>query len=324
MKAINLIPDLKMILAAHTRCLNYRFGSIADNTAKYSNLAFLDKKNLSEINFSHQNLFQAYMNNVKAKNACFNYANLAEIRGQGAIFSGSNMKKVNLNYANIPEAQFNNCQMSQANLQNAELREAHFEEAYLFGANFQNAYLTGANLRGADLRYANFAFATLTGADLTGADIEGANFIGANLQYAKLEDTNLDSACLLEAELRGAKIDNTFDGYYPLACPSEGEFIGWKAACGCLIELLIPADARRSSATSRKCRCDKAKVLSIVDAATGKEIHELEVHVWAPITYKVGEMVYPDRFDTNRFNECSNGIHFFINKQDAIKYGNLL
>ena len=36
--------------------------------------------------------------------------------------------------------------------------------------------------------------------------------------------------------------------------------------------------------------------------------------------YKVGEMAYPDKFDDNRWNECSNGIHFFINKQDAIDY----
>ena len=36
--------------------------------------------------------------------------------------------------------------------------------------------------------------------------------------------------------------------------------------------------------------------------------------------YKVGEMVYPDRFDDNRWDECSNGIHFFITKQEAIDY----
>ena len=36
--------------------------------------------------------------------------------------------------------------------------------------------------------------------------------------------------------------------------------------------------------------------------------------------YKVGEFVYPDSFDENRWNECSHGIHFFINKEDAINY----
>ena len=36
--------------------------------------------------------------------------------------------------------------------------------------------------------------------------------------------------------------------------------------------------------------------------------------------YKVGELVIPDSFDENRWNECSHGIHFFINKQNAINY----
>ena len=34
----------------------------------------------------------------------------------------------------------------------------------------------------------------------------------------------------------------------------------------------------------------------------------------------MGETVYPDSFDENRFEECSNGIHFFMNKQDAILF----
>ena len=36
--------------------------------------------------------------------------------------------------------------------------------------------------------------------------------------------------------------------------------------------------------------------------------------------YKVGEDVLPDSFDENRWNEYSHGIHFFINKQEAIDY----
>ena len=36
--------------------------------------------------------------------------------------------------------------------------------------------------------------------------------------------------------------------------------------------------------------------------------------------YKVGCEVLPDKFDDNRWEECSNGIHFFINKQEAIDY----
>lgn len=36
--------------------------------------------------------------------------------------------------------------------------------------------------------------------------------------------------------------------------------------------------------------------------------------------YRVGEMVYPDSFDDDRWNECSHGIHFFVDKRNAINY----
>ena len=87
-----------------------------------------------------------------------------------------------------------------------------------------------------------------------------------------------------------------------------------------MIKLEIPEDAKRCSATTNKCRCDKAMVLSITDIETGVERKHITNTNYAETTYTVGEMVYPDSFDENRWNECSNGIHFFINKQDAINY----
>ena len=120
------------------------------------------------------------------------------------------------------------------------------------------------------------------------------------------------------AHLRGAKEV----AYVPLACPSDGAFIGWKKVERYLVKLEIPEDAKRSSATTNKCRCDKAKVLDIICTSDKHplNIQEITNFNYAKTTYKVGEMVYPDSFDENRWNECSHGIHFFINKQDAINY----
>ena len=36
--------------------------------------------------------------------------------------------------------------------------------------------------------------------------------------------------------------------------------------------------------------------------------------------YTVGETVTVPDFDENRGNECSTGIHFFINRQSAVEY----
>ena len=112
--------------------------------------------------------------------------------------------------------------------------------------------------------------------------------------------------------------------FIPMACPSHGAFEGWKKVCkgnvDFLVHLLIPSDARRSSATSTKCRCDKAQVLDITNLKTSESYQEIYNTNHAGLNYRVNEIVVPDSFDEVRWNECSNGIHFFINKQEAINY----
>ena len=153
-------------------------------------------------------------------------------------------------------------------------------------------------------------------ADLRDADLSGADLRDANLRGADLRDADLHYANLRGATLSGA-INIPF---IALSCPSEGTFIGWKKVRDYLIKLEIPEDAKRCSATTNKCRCDRAKVLSITSIISGEEIQELCNDRYSACIYKVGKMVYPDSFDDDRWNECSNGIHFFINRQEAINY----
>ena len=173
-----------------------------------------------------------------------------------------------------------------------------------------------SDLRYADLEGVDLICANLRGANLEGANLEGADLRGANLEGANLKCTNLEGADLKGADLKGAK--NT--PYIPLACPSDGEFTAWKKVKGKLVQLLIPADAKRSSAASLKCRCDKAMVISITDIDGTTPVDSIASNTYTKTEYRVGEYVYPDSWDDNRWNECSHGIHFFINKQDAINY----
>ena len=148
---------------------------------------------------------------------------------------------------------------------------------------------------------------------------------GADLGGAYLGDADLGGADLRGAYLRGADLGGAKNiQFIPLACPSDGAFIGWKKVEGqpgdYLVKLEIPADARRSSATGTKCRCDKAKVLAVTSLDETETFETVTNYQYARTTYTVGEMVYPDSFDDNRWNECSHGIHFFTNKQEAINY----
>ena len=183
----------------------------------------------------------------------------------------------------------------------ADLRGADLSGANLFRANLWGANLWGANLSRTDLRGANLSAADLSRADLSAADLSGADLSGANLSGA---------------DLRGAKI------YWPFVCPEKDSFIGYKKCRDDLIvELEIPEDALRSSATTKKCRCSKAKVLSItnLDGSEANAEYALSKND-SEFLYKVGEVVSVDDFDTNRWNECSTGINLFITREEAVEY----
>ena len=189
---------------------------------------------------------------------------------------------------------------------------ADFSHCDLSGVNLRDAYLSYANLRGANLRDAN-----LRDADLSGADLSGANLSDAYLSYANLRDANLSDANLRDAYLRDAEEVP----YIPMVCPEEGDFIGWKKAGDKIVKLHIPQDALRSSATTRKCRCNKAEVIEIynIDGTIADE-RIVSSNYDSSFTYEVGKTVEVQDFDSNRWNECTRGIHFFINRQEAINY----
>ena len=108
-----------------------------------------------------------------------------------------------------------------------------------------------------------------------------------------------------------------------MICPEEGSFIGWKKLeYNCIAKLLIPKDAKRSSATTRKCRASKAIVLEIYDE-NGNIMNDDFIgrsRFNNDCQYKKGQTVIPDSFDEARWEECSSGIHFFITRKEAELY----
>ena len=162
-----------------------------------------------------------------------------------------------------------------------------------------------------------------------------ANLRGANLRGADLCGANLYRANLRGADLYGADCDENAKGLYlPLTCPSHGAFIGWKkiyvevvvgptndfALDYAICKLEIPASAKRTSATGYKCRCDKAKVLSITRMSDGKKFDKGFSSYDKSFEYEVGKTVSVDNFDDNRWNECAPGIHFFTDRAEAERY----
>ena len=221
--------------------------------------------------------------------------------------------------------------LSGADLKYANLYGTNLYDADLYGADLRSAYLRDADLKGADLKGANLKGANLSGADLRSADLSGANLWDAEIRCADLSGANLGCVDLSGADLKGADLSgaNLWDAdlscvkniFFPMACPEKGSFIAFKKAGCYIIELFIPSNAKRCSATSRKCRCSKAKVISIT-TLSGDKTNITEVHSnYDPnFIYKLGEYVEVKNFDDNRWNECSTGIYFFITRQEAVNY----
>lgn len=187
---------------------------------------------------------------------------------------------------------------------------------WLLGLGGRKADLSGADLSGADLIYSNLMDADLRNANLSGADLKHAS-----LRYADLRGANLMDADLMDADLRYANLMHA-DINYPISCPEKGSFIGFKKCRDSLIvELEITDDSLRCSATGRKCRCSKAKVISITNLnGTPADVNVAHSVKNYDFIYKVGEIVEVKNFDIYRWNECSTGIHFFTDRNSAVNY----
>jgi hypothetical protein len=211
--------------------------------------------------------------------------------------------KANLYGANLKGANLEGANLRGANLRGANLECANLKGANLEGANLRGANLRGANLRGANLECANLECANLECANLYGANLKGANLIGANLYGANLKGANL----------YGAKHDEKTNWPHFQLPPEKGAFIAYKKITSGVIEIQIPAKAKRtSSLVGRKCRAEYVKVLTKGVKAAGKHDNKT--------MYETGKITRADKWDDDIRVECTHGIHFFMTKREAEEY----
>ena len=278
--------ELNKIIENHQHYLN------KDIDGWESMRADLSDKNLSGLNL---------------KNADLAYADLRK----------ADLRKADLRDSDLRKADLRKADLAYADLRNAELREANLYRACCLYTNLGRVDLSNAYLRDADLYSAFCCYTNLYGVDLRSADLRDANLSGADLRKADLREANLRNAYLSGTDLsEDTKID------CPIACPETGSFIGYKKAiCKKIVKLQICEDAKRSSATTKKCRCSKALVLAIENMdGFDSRLQEIESRYDPCFIYRVGEIAEVPDFDNDRWNECAPGIHFFMDRQDAVEY----
>jgi hypothetical protein len=228
---------------------------------------------------------------------------------------GADLRNAYLHGANLHGADLRNADLRGATLLGANLRGATLRNTDLRGATLRNADLYGADLRNADLRNAALLGANLLGADLRNAALLGANLRGADLYGADLRNADLRNADLRNADLRGANLP-----VYSIV--PTGTFTAYKKASGCVVTVIIPAAAKRTSTlTSRKCRAEFVYVKRITDIQNpDKNVTEVRGNYDSDTIYRVGTKVEPDRYCDDIRLDCSHGINFFITYEEAERY----
>ena len=192
-----------------------------------------------------------------------------------------------------------------SNFADAIFIEEDFSYTDLSGSDFSNALLSKCNFEGTILRNCNF-----TSADLRGSSLAGADISGANMYWSMLEHVNMDGL-----------IYDDHTQYFKMRCPEEGPFLAYKTTFDRrVVQLLIPADARRTSATNNTCRCDKAKVLTIKSIDYSQRYEEAQSLADPKFIYRVGQMVYAKNFNPDRWVDSTGGIHFCMLRDESIDY----
>lgn len=264
----------------------------------------------------------------------YSYVLLSKPELDESIWDGCDLKYSHINLGNIRNALFRQCDMAFASI----------GRTAVISTEFSDVRFTAASIHASS--FINCVFSRVT---FDHCYLYEVSFINCWFKDCSFDDVNGDPGVFdVNCEFTGGSPD-TGKPYIPMACPDKGEFIGYKKAeayvpgylgdtGNVIVTLRIPASARRSSALGRKCRCEYAEVIDIewadeylkktaeppkraqssycpvVYSARGQK------EKWVGLEYVLGSMVYPDSFDPDRWHECTNGIHFFINKQEAINY----
>lgn len=212
--------------------------------------------------------------------------------------------------ADLRDVRLENMDLSGMNLQGIDFSGVTFqnvrlEKADLSGCKLANAWFEDSPLRGAILRDADMSSCMLRKADLRECDIRGANLYSAVLEKAKLD------GILSDERTR----------YFRMRCPETGAFLAYKKCCyDRIVELLVPADAKRSSATMNTCRCSKAKVLVIKSVDCTEYYEEAWSIVNDNFVYRRGRWVEEPNFDDDRWNDSTRGIHIWMTREEAVAY----
>ena len=228
---------------------------------------------------------------------------------------------------------------------NIDLRGAQLQHSVLHNVRGRGVKLIGANLSHIYMRGCWFRQTDMTGARLSHAHLYTVVLDNVILNKVRMDGTRFNNCRIVAHDMDGVRTSHETvfrdtsvrttpldaNTYSELACatrlvPSSGDVIGWKRCQSTIpddycfiVKLRIPSDARRSNGFQRQCRAEYADVLEITPyGRVAPESGARACSLYDPtLIYEVGKRVTASGWDTNRFNDCTAGIHFYLTQAEA-------
>ena len=187
--------------------------------SKTKQTVLLTKKDLSESDFSNQNLEDIDFFGSNLGGSDFSNSNLNNIDFQLADLRNVNFENAKLNNISFRQNDFHgtdfsgvdftnvdlvNIDLSNSNLENTIMKEKDFRSVFIHKANLSGADLSSSNFKSMLLRDVDLTNANLTGATLSSVDlslIKNKSLAGADLSFASLAYTDLTDVDLSESIL---------------------------------------------------------------------------------------------------------------------------
>ena len=267
---------------------------------------------------------------IKNKSFCKdNLKYLSLLSGNNKIvFRNCNFDHCKFNLINIRNIYFYKCSgihldFNDKEFTNLTIVRCNFEDLYLYGTNLDKIQMfksTIENLHTQSRKMSIYLEDSTFISSYFGIEPEQIDVISCTFRNCYFSFPDLFQKAAIDCY--GLEIN----------CPEEGSFIAYKKAMiydgksllnkPCIVKLLITSDASRSSATSLKCRASKVKVLEVQDLE-GRVLNKTAISAYYTISnvrYKAGETIEIKNFNEDRWKECSTGIHFFMNRRNAVNY----
>jgi hypothetical protein len=234
---------------------------------------------------------------------------------------------------------FKGCVFESREFEDIEFYTCEFIMCGMSYMMFTNCKFTSPSFTYTDLHNSNFACCQFDCGCFDFVNLNNINCAYTNFEYFRLYNSTFQSSTFSNCEFdidcqencdfkRAAFVETNLN--VSSHVPDTGSFIGWKKAkishdkCDddeyYIVKLRIPEDARRSNAGRSKCRADKAYVEDIQDL-DGNSVDKVVESMWdSKFKYQKWQIVTEPNFCENRFEECARGIHFFLNRDDAVNF----